>query len=61
MKPVDIVAEWNKFHEAIREKAKQAMEEEKTGIGNDQLALPGGETSGNSAGGTDLEPRATNA
>src|SRR5215468_3806651 len=56
MKPVDIAAEWKKFHEEILAMAKQAREEEKTGIGNQQLALPGGETIADSGGETSLQP-----
>jgi hypothetical protein len=44
MKPVDIAGEWKRFHEAIREKAKQATEEERARITGNQLALPAGET-----------------
>jgi hypothetical protein len=51
MKPVDIAAEWNKFHEAILAKAKQARNEEKVS----KLALPGGETSADSGAETGLQ------
>src|SRR5215471_4943909 len=40
MKPVDIAREWNKFHEAILEKAKHVREEEKARITSPQLPLP---------------------
>jgi hypothetical protein len=53
---VDIVAQFEKLHAAIREKAK-----ENVSIPFNQLALSDGETSANSAAETDLEPRATNA
>src|SRR5215468_10646523 len=56
MKPVDIAGEWKKFHEAIRATPKQVREDEKTGIGNQQLALPGGETIADSGGETSLQP-----
>src|SRR4029450_9561899 len=42
MKPVDIAAEWNKFHEAIEAMAKQARNEEKASMTCQQLALAGG-------------------
>jgi hypothetical protein len=57
MKPVDIAGEWKKLHEAIREKAKQATEEEKARITRQQLALPAGETIADSGVETSLEPR----
>jgi len=45
MKPVDIAAEWKKFHEEILGKAKEAREEEKkASMTRPQLALPSGET-----------------
>jgi hypothetical protein len=40
IKPVDLVAEFQKLHDAIREKAKQVREEEKNGITRQRLALP---------------------
>jgi hypothetical protein len=54
MKPVDIAAEWNKLHEAILAKAKQAGEEETASITNQQLALPAGETIAESGAETSL-------
>jgi hypothetical protein len=57
MKPVDLVAEFQKLHDAIREKAakvEQATEEEKAGIARQQLALPAGETIGDSGAETGL-------
>jgi hypothetical protein len=41
---VDLVAEWNKFHEATLEKLAKGCVEEKASITHQQLALPGGET-----------------
>jgi len=43
IKPVDLVAEWNKFHEAIRARANAVRKEEKASM-TAQLPLPGGET-----------------
>jgi hypothetical protein len=54
MKPIDLVAEFQKFHDAIREKAKQVEEEEKARITSQQLALPAGETIGDSGAETSL-------
>jgi hypothetical protein len=59
MKPVDIVAEFQKLHDAIREKAakvEQAREEEKAGMTRHQLALPAGETASDSGAETGLAP-----
>jgi hypothetical protein len=56
MKPVDIAAEFQKFHDAIREKAKQVEEEEKARIASQQLALPAGETITDSRAETSLQP-----
>src|SRR4029450_10583025 len=44
MRPVDLVAEFQKLHDAIREKAKQATEEATARMTHHQLALPDGET-----------------
>ena len=55
MTPVDIVAEWNKFHEAILAKAKQTREEETGSMTGQQLALPAGETISDSGPETGLE------
>jgi hypothetical protein len=45
IKPVDIAAEFEKLHDAIRAKAKQAREEDKASMmTGHQLLLPGGET-----------------
>jgi hypothetical protein len=49
---VDIVAQFEKLHAAIREKAMLARTEEKAGLASQQLALPGGETIAD----TDLGP-----
>ena len=54
MKPVDIAAEWNKFHEAIWAKAKQARNEEKASMTCQELALPEGETIADSSAETGL-------
>src|SRR4030095_8075407 len=45
--PVDIAAQFEKLHAAIREKAarvEQARKEEEASITRQQLALPGGDT-----------------
>ena len=55
IKPVDIAREWNKFHEAILEKAKHVREEEKARITSPQLPLPGGETIADAGAETRLE------
>jgi hypothetical protein len=55
MKPVDIAAEFEKLHDAIRAKAKQVREEEKARMTGQQLALPGGETISDSGAETDLQ------
>jgi hypothetical protein len=54
-KPVDLVAEWNKFHEAIRAKVNAVGKEEKASMTR-QLALPGSETIADSRAETGLEP-----
>jgi hypothetical protein len=59
MKPVDIVAEFQKLHDAIREKAakvEQAREEEKAGMTRHQLALPASETASDSGAETGSQP-----
>jgi hypothetical protein len=59
MKPVDIVAEFQKLHDAIREKAatvEEARKEEEARITRQQLALPGGETTADSGAETGLAP-----
>jgi hypothetical protein len=56
MKPVDIVAEWNKFHEAIRAKANAVGKEEKASM-TAQLALPSHEILSASSAETGLEPK----
>jgi hypothetical protein len=56
MKPVDLVAEFQKFHDAIEAKAKQATEKEKASIPGHQLALPAGETISDSGAETSLQP-----
>jgi len=55
IKKVDLVAQWNKFHQAIEAKAKQVEEEEKTRIASQQLALPGGERIADSGAETGLQ------
>jgi hypothetical protein len=60
MKPVDIAAQFEKLHAAIREKAakvEQARKEEEASITRHQLALPGGETTADSGAETGLEPK----
>jgi hypothetical protein len=54
MKPVDIAAEWKKFHEAIREKANAVGKEEKSSV-TPQLALPSCEILSDSVDETRLE------
>jgi predicted Zn-ribbon and HTH transcriptional regulator len=61
MKPVDLVAEWNKFHEAIREKIAKGRVEEKAGMTRHQLPLPGDEAISDSGAETDLQARKENA
>jgi hypothetical protein len=56
MKRVDIVGEWNKFHEAIRAKINQARNEGKASRTRQGLALPGGETVADSGAETGLAP-----
>jgi predicted Zn-ribbon and HTH transcriptional regulator len=55
MKPVDLVAEWNKFHEAILAKANAVGKEEKASM-KPQLAALRGETIADSGAETGLEP-----
>jgi predicted Zn-ribbon and HTH transcriptional regulator len=55
IKAVNLVAEWNKFHEAILEKLAKGRVEEKVGMTRHQLALPGGETIRDSDAETDLQ------
>jgi hypothetical protein len=56
IQPVDIAAQFEKLHAAIREKAMLARTEEKAGMASQQLALPGGDTIADSGGETGLEP-----
>jgi hypothetical protein len=46
--PVDIAAQFEKLHAAIREKAMLARTEEKAGMASQKLALPSGETTADS-------------
>jgi hypothetical protein len=55
IKAVNLVAEWNKFHEAILEKLAKGRVEEKVGMTRHQLALPGGEAISDSGAETDLQ------
>jgi hypothetical protein len=54
MNPVNLVAEWNKLHEAMRAKAKQVKEEEMANMKRQQPALTGGDTI--AASGTEIDP-----
>jgi hypothetical protein len=59
IQPVNLVAQFEKLHAAIREKAvkmKEARKEENASITRHQLALPGGETIADSGAETGLEP-----
>ena|SRR5206468_12029684 len=59
IQPVDIVAQFEKLHAAIREKAakvKQARTEEEASTTRQQLALPAGETIADSGAKTSLQP-----
>ena len=53
-KPIDLVGQWQKFHDAIREKVEQARREENGRLPRQQRALPGGETTADSSAETDL-------
>lgn len=55
IQPVDIVAQFEKLHAAIREKAMLARTEEKAGRASQQLALPPGETTADSSAETGLQ------
>ena len=58
IQPVDIVAQFEKLHAAIQEKAaKVEQEEEKAIPTRQQLGLPGGETIADSGAEAGLEPR----
>jgi len=61
IKPVDIVGEWKKFHEAILAKANAVGKEEKASTKRHQLALPGSETIADSSAETGLEAEQQNA
>jgi len=59
IKKIDLVAEWNKLHEAILARANSVEKEEKAGM-TGQLALPGGETIANSAAETGFQAEQQN-
>jgi len=56
MKPVDLVGEWKKFHEAIGAKAEQVEQQEQASITSQQLALPDGKTVSDSGAETGSQP-----
>ena len=55
IKKVDLVAQFNKFHEAVLTKANSVAKEEKARMAHQQPALPGGETIADSGAETGLQ------
>jgi len=56
LEPVDLVGQWQKFHDAILEKSKQPRNEEQAGMTRHQLALPNSESNSDPGGETGFAP-----